>query len=107
MIDRPALEVALAGAEPGELLAAGLEITGRGAAAMAQANGASRDEDRLLDMAEVAKVLGVVEGAARDLGRRGELPVVNVGRYVRVRASSLREWMAVRENGRLPHRRAD
>ena len=73
---------------------------------MAQAKDARREEDRLLDMAEVAKVLGVVEGAARDLGRRGELPVVNVGRYVRVRASSLREWMDTRENGRLPHWRA-
>ena len=106
MIDRSALDAALAHAEPGELLAAGLEITGRGAAAMAQVKNAPPEEDRLLDMAEAAKALGVVEGQARDMGRRGELPIVMVGRYVRVRASSLREWMALHENGRLSHRRA-
>lgn len=105
MILRDQLEAALVAAAPGELLAAGLEIAGRGAAAIAQAKDAPPEEDHLLDMAEVAKVLGVPEGQARDLGRRGELPVVTVGRYVRVRASSLREWMDTREAGRLRPRR--
>jgi len=54
-----------------------------------------------VDMEEVARVLGVPLTQARELGRRGELPVVHVGRYVRVRAGALAEWMALRENGRL------
>lgn len=104
MIDRAQFEAALAGAEPAELVTLGSELTGRGLVALV----APRDlpgEDRLLDMAEVSDLLGVPEGQARDMGRRGELPVVHVGRYVRVRSSSLRGWMATRENGRLPARR--
>jgi len=67
---------------------------------------ASSEGDRLVDMGEVARVLDVPVAHARELGRRGELPVVHVGRYVRVRAGALAEWMALRENGRLPRRRA-
>ena len=62
-------------------------------------------EDPLLSMPEVARRLGVPLAHARELGRRGELPVVHVGRYVRVRAGALAEWMALRENGRLPRAR--
>ena len=64
------------------------------------------DGDRLLDMEAVAAALGVPVSHARELGRRGELPIVHVGRYVRVRAGALSEWMALRENGRLTRRRA-
>jgi len=66
---------------------------------------AKPDDDRLVDMDEVARVLGVPVAHARELGRRGELPVVHVGRYVRVRSGALVEWMALRENGRLPRAR--
>ena len=68
---------------------------------VAPAPAARTDEDRLVDMEEVARVLGVPVAHARELGRRGELPVVHVGRYVRVRAGALVEWMALRENGRI------
>ena len=105
MIDHTALEAAIAGAEPGELFEVAAQLQGKAIVALGSAP--APEEDHLLDMAEVAKALGVVEGQARDMGRRGELPIVMVGRYVRVRASSLREWMATRENGRLPHRRTD
>ena len=105
MINRAQLEAVLAPAEPQELVSLGSEIQGRGLVALVALKDAPPEDDRLLDMAEVAKALGVVEGQARDMGRRGELPIVMVGRYVRVRASSLREWMATRENGRLSHRR--
>ena len=106
MIDRDALAASLANADPAEMLAAGLEITGRGAAAMARATQRTPEEDRLLDMEAVAKVLGVPEGQARDMGRRGELPVIHLGRYVRVRASTLSAWLEARESGRLAVRRA-
>ena len=67
---------------------------------------AKADADRLVDMEEVARVFGVPVAHARELGRRGELPIVHVGRYVRVRAGALTEWMALRESGRLRGRRA-
>ncbi len=105
MIDRGELERLLVGAQPQELVTLGSEITGRGFVALVAQKGAPQEEDRLLDMVEVAKALGVVAGQARDMGRRGELPIVMVGRYVRVRASSLREWMDTREAGRLRPRR--
>jgi excisionase family DNA binding protein len=58
-------------------------------------------EDRLLTMPEVARRLGVTEHRAREMGRRGDLPTVTVGhRGVRVRASSLDEWIRRRETGR-------
>ena len=63
------------------------------------------DEARLVDMEEVARVLSVPLAHAREMGRRGELPIVHVGRYVRVRAGVLAEWMALREQGRLPRAR--
>ena len=67
-----------------------------------QPNGALADEERLVDMPEVAKVLGIPEEHARELGRRGEIPTVRVGeRYVRVRLSSLRRWIETNEGGTL------
>jgi excisionase family DNA binding protein len=63
---------------------------------------APAEEDRLVDMPEVAKVLAIPVEHARELGRRGEIPTVRVGeRYVRVRLSSLRDWIRTSEGGRL------
>lgn len=60
-------------------------------------------EDRLLAMPEVAERLGTTEHQARELGRRGELPVVHVGeRHVRVSARALHEWISRRGKRRLP-----
>lgn len=64
-------------------------------------------EDVLLEMPEVARRLGIKEAQAREMGRRGELPVVHVGeRHVRVRASALAGWIAQRERGTVSPRRA-
>ena len=58
-------------------------------------------EDRLLTMGEAAKMLGVSEHRAREMGRRRELPVVQLGeRQVRISAARLAEWVRRRENGR-------
>lgn len=51
---------------------------------------------RLLAMKEVAEVLSVPEEHARELGRRGALPTVQLGRYVRVRAEDLRAYIGSR-----------
>lgn len=50
--------------------------------------------ERLLTMPEVAERLGITEHQAREMGRRGELPVVHVGeRRVRVNTRALEEWI--------------
>jgi excisionase family DNA binding protein len=54
--------------------------------------------DPLLTMPQVAQVLNVPEYTARELGRRGELPIVRIGRSVRVRSSTLQAFIAAREN---------
>ena len=71
---------------------------------LSPANGDGHEaEDRLLAMPEVSERLGITEHQAREMGRRGELPVVTVGaRRVRVSAHALAEWIAARESGSLP-----
>jgi len=93
LADVPGLLVHLASAQ---LQLAGLQATllgrlqagpvGRGTAA-----------DRLLDMEAVARILNVPVAHAREMGRRHELPIVRVGRYVKVRESSLQAWLRQRE----------
>lgn len=51
----------------------------------------------LLEMSEVARVLKVSEYTARELGRSGKLPIVRVGRHVRVRPSSLKRYIEQQE----------
>ena len=63
----------------------------------AAAGGASRTSDTLLTMEAVAERLAVPVAHAREMGRRHEIPTVRVGRYIRVRSSSLRTWLQQRE----------
>ena len=59
-------------------------------------------EDRLLTMPEAAERLGITEHQAREMGRRGDLPVVTVGkRFVRVRVRTLEDWIRRREGATL------
>ena len=94
MIDRPALEAALAGAKPGELLAAGLEITGRGAAAMAQAKDAPPSSmPELLDPDQAAQLCGVKKkwllNATKGMVFRSDLG----HRTVRFEKQGLSRWL--------------
>jgi excisionase family DNA binding protein len=51
------------------------------------------DNDQLLTAAQAATLLSVPEGYVGDLGRRGELPRVPFGKYVRFRLGDLRAWI--------------
>jgi excisionase family DNA binding protein len=55
--------------------------------------------DRLLDAREVAEFLHINVSHVRELTRRGELPCVRFGRYVRYRRESLLAWIEARESG--------
>ena len=62
-------------------------------------------DDRLIAMPEVAERLGITEHQAREMGRRGDLPVITVGdRFVRVREDALKDWIQRREKGRTMRR---
>jgi excisionase family DNA binding protein len=61
----------------------------------ASASGADQAEaDRLLNLPEVAERLGVPRGYAYELARRGQLPTVRFGKYVRVSLADLQTWVA-------------
>jgi excisionase family DNA binding protein len=51
------------------------------------------DDEVLFTVPEVARRLGVPEQYAYELTRRGELPAVRFGKYVRVRAADLAGWI--------------
>ena len=55
--------------------------------------GRHEDDDQLLTVAQVASFLNVPEGYVGDLGRRGALPRVPFGKYVRFRLSDIRAWI--------------
>jgi excisionase family DNA binding protein len=50
--------------------------------------------ETLLEAKDVAVWLGVKEDYVRDLGRKGEIPTVKIGKYVRFERHSIREWIA-------------
>jgi excisionase family DNA binding protein len=71
------------------------------------ANGKCDDgSGRLLTMPEAAERLGITVHHAREMGRRGELPIILVGdRRVRIRVAALEEWIRRRERATVPTRR--
>jgi len=62
---------------------------------------AAAGDDQLLTVPQVANLLGVPKGYSYDLARRGEIPTVRFGKYVRVPTSALRQWIAQHEGTRL------
>jgi excisionase family DNA binding protein len=90
------VETAVESATPGELprLIGALEAARAAAWARLLAPQEPAKEDRLVAMPEVAARLGIKEHQAREMGRRGGLPVVHVGeRHVRVSSRALEEWI--------------
>lgn len=53
----------------------------------------SKDEERMLDAKAIARIWGVSIQRAYSLMSSGELPVVRIGRSVRVPESRLRRWI--------------
>lgn len=68
-----------------------------------EANG--NDLDPLLDMKEAAALLGMNLSFTYELARQNRLPVVRLGRYVRIRRSALQHWLREREAGEAERRR--
>jgi excisionase family DNA binding protein len=56
-------------------------------------------ERELLRAEEVAKVLGIGRTKVYELMLRGELPVIRIGRLVRVPRAALLRWIAERSGG--------
>jgi excisionase family DNA binding protein len=60
------------------------------------------DHEALLEAKDVAAWLGVKEDYVRDLGRKGEIPTVKIGKYVRFERNSIREWIAQQRDSSAP-----
>ena len=62
---------------------------------------AAADDGRLLiDAGEVAELLGLTQRQVQALARRGELPCVRIGRWLKFRRESVERWVANREQER-------
>ena len=62
---------------------------------------------KLLTMKRVANILDISDSFAYKLGREGQLPVVRLGRSVRVRESDLAQFInkqTVGENANVPEK---
>lgn len=55
------------------------------------------DDSRALPVPEVARRLGLTPAYVYELVRRGELPAIRVGKYVRVPENGLRAWQEARQ----------
>ncbi len=62
--------------------------------APAPAPAEKQDPDQLLTTAEASALLALPTGYVAELGRRGDLPRVARGKYVRFRVGDLRAWIA-------------
>ena len=54
--------------------------------------------ERLLTVPQVAERLALPKGRVYELVRRAELPAVHIGKYVRIPADGLGEWLSRRRN---------
>jgi excisionase family DNA binding protein len=63
-------------------------------------------DDTLLTMPQVAKRLGVPESEAYALARQGRLPVIRIGKYVRMRPADLAAFVEAHQDvPSVPRRR--
>jgi excisionase family DNA binding protein len=67
-----------------------------------QSQGLAR-ENRLLSIPAVADLLGIPRGYAYELARRGQIPVIRFGRYVRVSSVDFHEWLSHHRANPLDH----
>lgn len=92
---RDQVPVLLAAVASEQARLAGLQVTLY--ARLLASSQATNTPDSLLTIPDVAGRLHVPVAFAYDLARRRILPTVRVGKYVRVRESSLAKWMQQRE----------
>src|SRR5690348_12013493 len=71
-------------------------LTVRAATVLTERPTSCAEPDRLLTMPEVSTITGIPESKVRELGRRGELPTVRIGKYVRVRQADLTQYVDTR-----------
>jgi excisionase family DNA binding protein len=76
----------------------GLRLQALQARAAASGHDETSAEDGWFTIPEVARRLRLATSYCYQLARRGDLPALRTGKYVRVRASDLREWEARLEN---------
>src|SRR5215831_6945974 len=75
----------------GELAAAQIALLARLVVPAPAAS--SSDDDRLVDVAEAAKIIGLPESSVADLARRGQLPGSRkIGKYRRYHVGTLKRW---------------
>ncbi len=98
MIDQTDLERVLAGAEPSELVAAGLEIVGRGAAAMAQAKDdpPPTPPSRFITPAEAGRIADVPDKRIYDWARGKRWAHRPTKRCLRIDEMGFRRWFEAR-----------
>ncbi len=58
------------------------------------AEASADSDDRLFTIPQVAGRLSVPKGRVYEMGRRGEIPTIRFGKYVRVRVADLQAWVA-------------
>ena len=63
--------------------------------------------NKLLTVPAAAAQLGVPKSKLYELARRGDLPVVKLGKYVRVRTADLEKWIDARSLPVVTHSRYD
>jgi excisionase family DNA binding protein len=55
--------------------------------------------DKLLDAGEVAELLRVSRRWVEDAARRGDIPKVQLGRFIRFRLEAVLAWLEAQERG--------
>lgn len=62
---------------------------------------APNEDDHLLTVPQVADILRVPKGYAYELVRRGSIPAIRFGKYVRVPRPAFREWVVQHQENEL------
>lgn len=61
-------------------------------------------DNELLDEADIARLTGTTERMARRIIAERRVPIVKVGRYVRVRRGDLEAWLVANTQPAVPRR---
>jgi excisionase family DNA binding protein len=73
-------------------------------AVMQKDSGVVDDTHNLLNIPQVAERLAIPTGRAYELARQGKIPIVKVGKYVRVEPEALIAWIAEHRENKVDER---